>query len=236
MQTLRAICADWSFSQIVVSENIKDNGRRDSQYAHFQRRIYAFSLYNPTIHITSHNASGQALQSSKKAQATAYPEHNFQATLLYTTSDMPADLNDEADIKLHDDIVSSGSLGVVKKNGTVCRFADFAPCSTGFMHRTQSLDYGIVLEGNVVLEPDDGSSTPMTRGDVAIQRGTMHAWRNSSQTEWARVLFDLQDCKPLTVNGERFKEDLGHASSTVPSSGNDVDDGEFESAFRVARS
>ena len=179
-------------------------------------------LYNPTIHITSHNASGQAmLQSSKKVQATAYPEHNFQATLFYTTSEMPADLNDEADIKLHDGVVSNGSLGVVKKNGTVCRIADFAPRSTGVMHRTQSLDYGIVLEGNIVLELDDGSSTPMSRGDVAIQRGTMHAWRNSNQTEWARVLFVLQDCKPLTINGNRLKEDLGHASSTLPSSGND---------------
>lgn len=182
------------------------------------------TLYNPTIHITTHNASGQAtLYSSEKGQTTAYPEHNFAATTLYTTSAMPVNLNKDIDIRLHKDVVSSGKLGVVKKNGTVCRFADFGPGSTGFMHRTQSLDYGIVLEGNVILELDDGSSTPLTRGDVAIQRATMHAWRNASQTEWARVLFVLQDCEPIIVNGERFKEDLGHASGTVPSSGNDVE-------------
>jgi len=181
-------------------------------------------LYNPTIHITTHNGSGQAtLHSSEKAQATAYPEHNFAATTLYTTSAMPVSLSEDIDIELHEDLLLSGKLGVVMPKGTVCRLADFAPGSVGFMHRTQSLDYGIVLEGNVIMELDDGSRTPMTRGDVAIQRGTMHAWSNASQTEWARVLFVLQDCQPLIVNGKRFKEDLGHAAGTVQSSGNDVE-------------
>ena len=82
------------------------------------------------------------------------------------------------------------------------------------MHRTQSLDYGLVLEGNIVLELDDGSRTPMTRGDVAIHRATMHKWINESQSDWARVLFVLQDCEPLMINGMRFKEDLGHAVGT----------------------
>lgn len=134
---------------------------------------------------------------------------------------MPVDLNHDVDVKLHQALMSSGKLGVVQPRGTVLRFADFAPNSTGFMHRSQSLDYGIVLEGNVVLELDDGSTTHMTRGDVAIQRATMHAWSNPSQTEWARVLFVLQDCEPLMVNGKRLKEDLGHATGIVPTSGND---------------
>ena len=181
-------------------------------------------LYKPNIHITKHNASGQAtLHKSGKAQADTYPEHNFEATTLYTTSAMPVDLNEDIDIKLHEEIVAGGKLGVVLSKGTICRFADFGPGSEGFMHRTQSLDFGIILEGDMVMELDDGSETPMTRGDVAIQRATMHKWRNPSQTEWARILFVLQDCEPLMVNGKRFKEDLGHAAGTVPSSGNDVE-------------
>jgi hypothetical protein len=182
------------------------------------------SLPDPIIHITTHNASGQAiLHSSEKAQVTAFPEHKYASAPLYTTSTMPVNLNEDIDIKLHQDLISRGKLAAVTPNGTVCRFADFAPNSNGFMHRTQSLDYGIVLEGNVILELDDGSKTLMTRGDVAIQRGTMHAWNNPSQTEWARVLFVLQDCEPLIVNGKRFKEDLGNAAGHVPSSGNDAE-------------
>lgn len=61
------------------------------------------------------------------------------------------------------------------------------------MHRTQSLDYGVVIEGEVEMVLDDGVSTVMGRGDVAVQRGTSHGWRNVSKTEWARMFFVLQE-------------------------------------------
>ena len=83
------------------------------------------------------------------------------------------------------------------------------------------LDYGVVIEGEMIMELDDGSATKMLRGDVAVQRGTMHAWKNASDTEWARMLFVLQDCKPLIVGGERFKEDLGIGTNVLQKSGND---------------
>ncbi len=142
---------------------------------------------------------------------------------------MPPDLNEDRDLKAHSKVVSSPPGGkkvvvpAVLPRGTVCRFVDFAPASKGFMHRTQSLDYGVVMEGDVTLELDDGSETHLTRGDVAIQRATIHAWSNPSPTEWARMLFLLQDCEPLTVNGKRFKEDLGNAVGHVPSSANDTE-------------
>ena len=90
------------------------------------------------------------------------------------------------------------------------------------MHRTQSVDFGIVLEGAVVMVLDDGSETFMQRGDVAVQRGTMHAWRNPSATEWCRMQFILQDIQPLYVGGERFGEDLGRGVEGLPGSGNDT--------------
>jgi quercetin dioxygenase-like cupin family protein len=175
-----------------------------------------------TIHITTHNASGQAtLHSSEQAQWTDYKDLKYASATLYTTTAMPPNLNDDADIKSHRAVVARGKIPAVLPHGTVCRFVDFEPNSKGFMHRTQSLDYGIVMEGEVVLELDDGSATRMTRGDVAIQRGTIHAWSNPNPTEWARVLFVLQDCQPIMVNGKRFKEDLGAANGHVPESAND---------------
>lgn len=89
------------------------------------------------------------------------------------------------------------------------------------MHRTQSLDYGIVLEGEIELVLDSGDTQLMGRGDVAVQRATMHAWRNPSKTEWARMIFVLQDCKSLTVAGQNMKEDLGRGTVGLPPSGND---------------
>jgi quercetin dioxygenase-like cupin family protein len=76
------------------------------------------------------------------------------------------------------------------------------------MHRTVSLDYGAVLEGEVELLLDSGERRMMKRGDVAIQRGTMHQWINHSETEWCRMLFVLQESKPLEVAGQTFEEEL----------------------------
>lgn len=48
------------------------------------------------------------------------------------------------------------------------------------MHRTNSVDYDIVLENEIWLELDDGDTRHMRQGDVAIQGGGRHAWRNKS--------------------------------------------------------
>lgn len=133
-----------------------------------------------------------------------------------------ASLNDNADITKHDDLTASNKLGLVRPGGTVCRIVDFAPGFDCMMHRTQSLDYGVVLEGSIELLLDSDESQLMHRGDVAVQRATMHAWRNPSKTEWARMLFVLQDCQKLVVSGQDLKEDLGRGVVGLPPSGNDA--------------
>ena len=59
------------------------------------------------------------------------------------------------------------------------------------MHRTETVDYGIVLEGELVLILDE-SETIVRAGDVVVQRGTSHAWANRSQAN-ARIAFILID-------------------------------------------
>jgi len=179
-------------------------------------------LPNNTIHITGHNASGLAkVHSSKPGQWQFFEKRNVGFNVIYTTSSFPADLNDDDDITSHTKMMESGNLGLVRPGGTVCRIVDFGPNSDPIMHRTQSLDYGVVLEGDMIMELDDGSKTAMKRGDVAVQRGTIHAWHNASNTAWARMLFVLQDCKPVLINGEKLKEDLSHAADEIPKSMND---------------
>jgi mannose-6-phosphate isomerase-like protein (cupin superfamily) len=60
-----------------------------------------------------------------------------------------------------------------------------------FMHRTETVDYGIVLEGEIILVLD-GGETLLTAGDVVIQRGTSHAWANRSN-RLCRMAFVLID-------------------------------------------
>jgi uncharacterized cupin superfamily protein len=53
----------------------------------------------------------------------------------------------------------------------------FDPDAPGF-HRTPTIDYIIVLEGELVLELDDGDERTIRPGDTVVQNGTRHAWRN----------------------------------------------------------
>ena len=82
-------------------------------------------------------------------------------------------------------------------NGTKIRINEFFPGHLDHrslqspIHRTESIDYGIVLEGEVVLVLDD-TETVLHAGDVVVQRGTSHAWANRSD-KIARMAFILVD-------------------------------------------
>jgi quercetin dioxygenase-like cupin family protein len=185
-----------------------------------------YKLPDPTIHITTNdeNTRKARIHSSTRNDWSYYHSNAVGFNVVYTTSQFPVSLNNSADLDAHNRLLSQGKLGLVNPNGTVCRIVDMSPGHEPLMHRTQSLDYGIVLEGEVYMDLDGGESEMrlLKRGDIAVQRGTMHAWRNASDTQWARMLFVLQDCEPLVVGGERLKEDLGRAVGDLPRSGNDA--------------
>lgn len=65
----------------------------------------------------------------------------------------------------------------------------FEPDAPGF-HRSDTIDYGVVVEGEIWLELDGGVTRCLRQGDVIVQTGTRHAWRNRSDRP-ARVFFVL---------------------------------------------
>jgi quercetin dioxygenase-like cupin family protein len=79
--------------------------------------------------------------------------------------------------------------------GNLIRVIEFAPAGEGGvrspMHRTRSIDYGIVLAGEIVMILSD-SEIVLRPGDVVIQRGTDHAWENRSDIP-AKMAFVLTD-------------------------------------------
>jgi len=77
-------------------------------------------------------------------------------------------------------------------NGVMIRFTDMAPGAESPMHRTETLDVGVVLEGETWLLLDDGSETRVGPGDAGVQRGTNHAWANRSDRN-VRMVFVLVD-------------------------------------------
>jgi quercetin dioxygenase-like cupin family protein len=81
--------------------------------------------------------------------------------------------------------------------GNVIRVIEFAPASDGGrrspMHRTGTIDYGVVIEGEIVLILSD-SEVVLEAGDVVIQRATDHAWENRSGKP-AKMVFVLLDAE-----------------------------------------
>lgn len=184
----------------------------------------AHELSSPTTYITGHDSNGKAIIHSKRPVEWKNYDNDLLKMSVGWTTQFPPDLNNDTDIALHQTKVNSGELGLVSGGGVVLRYVDFAPGYTCMMHRTQSVDYGIVIEGSIKSILDSGETQLMQRGSVMVQRATMHQWSNPSKTEWARMIFVLQDCQPLFVAGERFGEDLGRGEGLegLPPSGNDT--------------
>jgi quercetin dioxygenase-like cupin family protein len=83
---------------------------------------------------------------------------------------------------------------------------DLLPGSASPMHRTNSLDYGIVICGLLELELEDGSVTRLKPGNVVVQRGTNHLWRNPDPSTICRMVFILIDSEPVVINGQPLPE------------------------------
>jgi quercetin dioxygenase-like cupin family protein len=83
---------------------------------------------------------------------------------------------------------------------------DMLPNASSPMHRTNSIDYGIVMSGQIELELDNQVYKTVEAGGIIVQRGTIHKWRNPSSTEICRIVFVLTEAKPYLVNGEPLED------------------------------
>jgi quercetin dioxygenase-like cupin family protein len=161
------------------------------------------TLRTPTTHISTHDpvTKTSKLHSSVPAQLCSSPlDANMNFATLYSSAN-PASFTDDADIAAHEALAATPFKDLVKTGGTVIRYVDFAPGYECVMHRTKSLDFGILVEGEIVSVLEDGTQIKMQRGDVWVQRGTMHAWRNEGEG-WARMAFVLLDSEEVVVGGE----------------------------------
>lgn len=145
--------------------------------------------------VTGHDAGGKAVfRSDDLLPVEPIPSGDAAFGLVWTTATVPADNNDETDGRMRD-------AGLTLNQGSVIRIVDMVPGGTSPMHRSSSIDYGIVLSGSVELELDDGAVTTAHAGDIIIQRGTVHLWRNPLPDTTCRIAFVLIEAAPAQVNG-----------------------------------
>ncbi|KAF9892298.1 hypothetical protein FE257_002075 [Aspergillus nanangensis] len=149
--------------------------------------------------VTGHNAQAQATVWKDSLISAASAEHGPFLTRLWSSPQLPPDVNGTEDLGL-------ANTGLANQ-GTICRIVDFPPKSPGMVHRSITLDYIFVLEGEVVLTLDDGSRTVVRKGEMVVQRGTMHGWDNETES-WARLLCVLIKAENPVVEGKRLEAEV----------------------------
>ncbi|AOF96447.1 Cupin domain protein [Sphingobium sp. AP50] len=155
--------------------------------------------------VTGHNGDGRAVFKSEDISPTKFiPSGDASFLLIWTTKTVPADNNDETDGRHRD-------AGLTLEGGSVIRIVDMLPGKESPMHRTNSIDYGIVLEGEIELELEDGARKTIEQGGIIIQRGTNHLWRNKTERV-CRIAFILIEAPAYIHNGAPLPEDKPEAT------------------------
>ena len=153
--------------------------------------------------ITGHDGNSVAkVIRDGQATNTKLPREGVASTLLWCSDEMPAD------IAVGDNAEDMGAriLGTAPpQNGSRFIVMEFAPGIASDMHRTETIDYIVMLSGAIDMDMDDSTVT-LRPGDIMVQRGTNHAWVNRG-TEPARLAIVLLDAKPLGIGHPRVRGD-----------------------------
>ena len=144
--------------------------------------------------VTGHDAKGQAIVKIDEIVSNVKSGRpGALAAAIWTTEKFPVN-NDGQDDN------GARPVGTTLPGGTVFRVVEFSPGLQARNHRTDSIDYAIVLSGEIDMEMD-GSTIHLKAGDVLVQRGTIHNWINNG-TAPCVIAFILIDAKPVEAGGK----------------------------------
>jgi quercetin dioxygenase-like cupin family protein len=144
--------------------------------------------------ITGHDANGRAVvKIDEVAKNVVSGRPGANASVIWTTEGFPANNDGDADEGLR-------KVGTTLKNGTVFRVIEFSPGVAARNHRTDSIDYIVIISGEIDMELD-GSVVHLKAGDVMVQRGTIHNWVNLGTAPCVLAVV-LVDAKPVEAGGK----------------------------------
>jgi quercetin dioxygenase-like cupin family protein len=137
--------------------------------------------------VTGHSASGESVVLSDGPNPKTLDIGTAAFHELWITDAMPAPIAAEEPEPTDRPVRTPPPA-----NGVTVRFTEMAPGAESPMHRTETVDVGVVIEGETWLLLDDGSETRVGVGDAVVQRGTNHAWANRSDQP-VRMMFVMID-------------------------------------------
>lgn len=144
--------------------------------------------------VTGHDDQGRAkvlIDETVKNVASQRPGALY--SVIWSSEGFPANNDGDAD-------PSGKKIGTTISDGTVFRIVSFGPGVAPRNHRTNSIDYAVVMSGEIDMELDVGK-VHLKAGDVLVQRGTIHNWVNTG-SEPCVIAFTLVSAKSVTAGGK----------------------------------
>ncbi|HZL30294.1 MAG TPA: cupin domain-containing protein [Pseudolabrys sp.] len=147
--------------------------------------------------VTGHNAEGKAIvEVDEIAKNVISNRPGASSCVVWSTKGFPVD-NDGFNDR------TAGDFKTTVEGGTVFRVVRYEPGVTPRNHRTDSIDYAVVMEGEIDMELDDGVVAHLKAGDLIVQRGTIHNWVNRGK-DVCVIAFVLISARPVTAGGKRL--------------------------------
>jgi mannose-6-phosphate isomerase-like protein (cupin superfamily) len=144
--------------------------------------------------VTGHDAQGRAkVLIDEQVKNVFSPRPGAEFSVIWSSEGFPVNNDGSED-------PSNKKIGTTIENGTVFRIVSFGPGVSPRNHRTDSVDYAVVMSGEIDMVLDD-ETVHLKAGDVLVQRGTVHNWINNGSVPCV-IAFTLVSAKPVTAGGK----------------------------------
>jgi len=144
--------------------------------------------------ITGHDDQGRAkILIDEQVKNVFSQRPGAQYTVIWSSDELPANNDGDKD-------PTGKKIGTTIPGGSVFRIVSFGPGVSPRNHRTDSIDYAVVMSGEIDMELDD-QTVHLKAGDVLVQRGTIHNWVNKG-TAPCIIAFTLIAAKSVTAGGK----------------------------------
>src|SRR5437899_12935510 len=145
--------------------------------------------------VTGHDGKGRAVVKIDEASQNIVSNRpGASACVVWTTDTIPADNSGDSD-------ASEKKVGTTLPGGTVFRVIEFSPGVAPRVHRTDSIDYAVVISGEIDMELEKGREVHRRAGDVVVQHRSGDCWINRSKAPCV-MAFALVDAKPAVAGGK----------------------------------
>ena len=144
--------------------------------------------------VTGHDANGNSIVEIDEVATNIVSRRSGHASaVIWTTSQAPCDNTETGD---------QGSRDVARcaREGAIFRVVEYGPGVSPRMHRTLTIDYAVVMSGEIFMALDGGKEVHLKAGDVLVQRGAAHDWINRGQVPCV-IAFVLMAAKPVKAGG-----------------------------------